>query len=177
MSRYAFAAVAALSTLLASSAAMAAGSFTNTTTASTPFSVKLKVVAGCTVNTTGLVNIGASTGIFTAAVVGSTGEGTVKATCTSGGTYGLEFGPSNTTSFTMRGTGGNTTTIPYTIRYTRGGSTVISTTTDLAPNTQYAFTGSGSEQSIVFTFTAGTPSVTPAAVDDYSDTVRVTMSY
>jgi len=182
MSRYAFAAVAALSTLLASPAAMAA----NTATATGNLTVQMVVVAGCTVSiTTPTVSIGAGATIYpTTTVAGLIGVGTVTATCPTGTNYGLTFGSAKA-GFSMAGAiVGNTTTIPYTVTYsgiTLGGgtSTLNSGVSTVSHNTitgSSSFTAGAQPQAIKFTFTAGTPTAALVA-DTYSDALTVTLTY
>ena len=182
MSRYAFAAVAALSSLLASSAAMAV----NTVTAAGNLSVQLLVVAGCTVTiTTPTVSIGSGANIYpTSTVAGLTGSGTVTATCANGTSYGLTFSSAKPT-FSLGGAiGGNTATIPYTVTYagisSGGGTTTltqnVSTVSHNTSTGSSSFTTGSQPQAIKFTFTAGAPVGTLVA-DTYSDALTVTLTY
>ena len=181
MSRYAFAAAAALSALFASSAAMAA-----TLTASTNFTVQVKINGGCTVVTTtgnaagSIVNIGDPAGILATALSSATGTGTVSTTCTTGTDYSIKL-VSTGGSVTMRGTGANLATIPYTVTYTGissgGGSSTLATNAGVLHNTSVGtFTSNGVAQVTGFRFTPGTPSAT-LTPDTYKDTLSVTVEY
>ena len=181
MSRYAFAAVAALSGLFATSAAMAA----NTAIATGNLTVQLVVVAGCTVSiTTPTVSIGAGATIYpTTSVAGLIGTGTVTSICPTGTNYGLTLSSAKP-GFSMAGVANPAITIPYTVKYsgiTSGGGT-STLTSDVSPvlhNTitgLSSFTAGAQPQAVKFTFTAGTPSAALVA-DTYSDALTVTLTY
>ncbi len=181
MSRYAFAAAAALSALFASSAAMAA-----TLTASTNFTVQVKIIGGCTVVTTAgnaagaIVNIGDSAGILATALSSATGTGTVSTTCTTGTDYSIKL-VSTGGSFTMKGAVTNLATIPYTVTYTGissgGGSSTLATNASVLHNTSVGtFTSGSAPQVTGFKFTPGTPTGT-LIPDTYKDSLSVTVEY
>lgn len=182
MSRYAFAAVAALSGLFATSAAMAA----NTAIATGNLTVQLVVVAGCTVSiTTPTVSIGAGATIYpTTPVAGLIGTGTVTSICPTGTNYGLTLGSAKAGFSMAGGIVGNTTTIPYTVTYS--GITSGGGSSTLTPNVSAvlhnvitgssSFTAGAQPQAVKFTFTAGTPSAALVA-DTYSDALTVTLTY
>lgn len=160
-------------------------------TSTTPFTVKVKVVASCTVTTSGLVQLGAASGIGANAVTGSlTQTGTVTANCPDRLNYSFTLTSRNPGGFVMRGTNGNTATIPYLVSFdsfTGGGVNAANTgfnmTRGYGSGVESAklLVGGGGNSTLTFSFTAG--SFTAGALsgnlppDDYSDIVDVSLSY
>ena len=186
MSKNAFAAAAALSMMMAGSSAMA-GTSGN---ASTPFTVQVQINDGCTVNTSGTVSLSGLSGVLAKTMdTAQSNTGTVTATCTSGTKYSLKLTSTNNSAasdgkYYMKGSSGNSVTIPYTVKYTSisaSGSATINTDTAVlsgmptgtAPT--QSFTSGGSD-TITLTFTSGTPSG-PLTRDTYSDVVNVTAEF
>lgn len=187
MSKNAFAAAAALSMMVVGSAAMAASS----PTATTPFTVSIKINDGCTVNTSGAVSLSGSSGVVSKTLgTAQSNTGKVTATCTNGTRFGLKLTSTNNATgtdgkFYMKGLKPlNSVTIPYTVKYT----SITGATSTLVPgsgvsellsgtaSSTTSFTAGSSDAEITLTFTSGTPSAAPIA-DDYSDTVNVTAEF
>ena len=189
MSKYAFAAAAALSALIASSAAMATEARTD------QFTVSVTVTAGCKVNATGNVffggeaktggvGTGVGNGVLGTGLTGATVDKDIKVTCTRGTGYGLTLSSGNTANpFKMAGTSGNTDKIPYSVAFTSStaadqatvGGTFPTSGTSLLGATN-SFLGNGDEQTVSVTLTIGRLATLPK-VDTYSDVVTVGVNF
>ncbi len=145
MTKHTSAAAAALSVLIASSAAMAGS------TAGTPFDVTITVDAGCNITTDLLpIDWGGVQG-----TLGKPGpiSRPVRVICTNGATYGfhLESLPANnysSGSFNMLNQKDNITLLPYTVRV---GSSTATPLTNVAPAT-LSNSSQGTEQTYTFYF-------------------------
>ena len=159
MSKYAFAAAAALSALIASSAAMAAG----TTLGPDQFEVKLTVQEACVLTSPG-AGVNFDLALSTGALTG--GTNTVSVVCTSGATANITLtGLGSGTTFKMFKDRDTTlAAIPYTVRVNntevaRGGSV-------------HPVASSGGVQTVDLVLTAPSLTTRPAA-GTYTDWVTV----
>jgi len=181
MFRHLMVGAAALCYFITSTVAFAGGIVTSTT----PFTVKVKVVASCTVTTSGLVQLGAASGIGANAVNSSlTQNGTVTANCPDGLQYSFTLTSRNPDGWVMKGTGANSATIPYLVSFVSFSGGGGSASNGLPLNRGFAsgtpsdklLVGGGGDSKLTFSFTAGTPSGN-LPPDDYSDIVDVSLSY
>lgn len=163
MSKYAFAAAAALSALIASSAAMAASP-----TVGTEFTVKVNVEKGCTITTgLGAVDFGSASASATKPVGTSANGGiqTAKFACNTD--YGFHLTSANyaDSTFNMVKSGGGK--IPYTISV--GGNTLGNTAVT-------TFSQSAATTDVTFTF-AITKWDTSLAIGQYQDNVTLNVDF
>ncbi len=164
MSRYALAAAAALSSMLASSAAMAA------TASGSAFEVSVSVVAACTV-TTNLSDFSFSSLHTASTVAPASREFTAKITCGADLPFNVRLESSSNSyasgSYNMIN---GTSKFPYTV--TTAGSVNVNPTTAVG-----SFTGAGtSATDVKLTFTPGAlPS--PLLVGKYSDTLTLKIDF
>jgi len=169
MSKYAFAAAAALSALIASSAAMAGS------TDGTGFDVTITITAGCNIDTD-----------LTAVDWGSV-QGTakkpdaikrpVKVTCTNGSTYGFHLTSNPTSnysgsSFNMLNQTDKTTLLPYTVSIGAADATPL---TNSAPvSLPYSSTGDQASYDFYFNLKNFGPTL---ALGQYKDTLTLHVDY
>ena len=161
MSKYAFAAAAALSALIASSAAMA-----DTTTISSPaaFTVSVEVLAGCTINNNG----GDATFAATAGTATKPSDVTTSPsiTCTNGTSYNVSL--TSTNAFKLKN---GSKSIAYTVS---NGTTDLTTT-----GAKFTKQGDGTAQTSTLTFSipASAWVSTNTAGLTYSDTVTLNVTF
>ena len=166
MSKYAFAAAAALSALIASSAAMAEKNLNERGTA---FTVSVTVHKGCVV-TTNVASVAFTATAGTASPPGYV-DGTAQITCTSGTEYDVSLVSDN--GFKMKN-GDNA------IAYTVASGTTTLSYSGIAPTSANKVTntsaGSAQEVPLRFSIAPGAWGPTKPAVD-YSDTVTLRIDY
>ena len=184
MSRYAFAAAAALSALLASSAAMAG-------TANAAFTLGVIVSTSCTASAGYVGLFGSLNGgnyPTTNSLSGQSTGGNLTVTCNASTPYSVKLSSGAASGFNLRGTSGNTDTITYYVSFTsKSGGGVVNTgaVTSATPVSSGAVIGgtqrvgfktSGANtETLTFTFYTNTvPSVSP---DTYTDQVTVLVEY
>ena len=190
MSKYAFAAAAALSALIASSAAMAQSAQASTD----QFKVTVKVEKSCTFDASGDVNFNGvtgsapNTGVKGSSLSSATVDKTITATCTNGTPYGLYFTSPNSADgkfFMKADDASSTEKIPYTMNFKSFSSPSALTTdaevtagaaviTGLGPTS--AFLGNGEEQTITLKLAIGKLAKLPTP-GGYTDTVTVAINF
>ena len=167
MSKYAFAAAAALSALIASSAAMAG------TSAGTAFDVKLVINAGCTISNNGdIAYFGTSAGVSGTEETAPIASKDVSVTCTKDTPYSLHV---TSTNFTLTSSGKSP--IPY---HTFLGATKLGKTQIVAPNFSQtgSAAGTGTAQPLTVNFTLPNwNAASPYDVATYSDTITLNVDY
>ena len=164
MSKYAFAAAAAVSALIASSAALAG------TSAGTAFDVRLVINAGCTISNSGdPAYFGTSSGVSGTESTPPTASKAVTVTCTNGTAYSLHV---NSSAFTL--TSGSKTPIAY--QAALSGSTANLGSTQVT--TGFSQTGNGSAQPLTVKFTLPNwNAAAPYDVATYSDNITLSVDY
>ena len=179
MSKYAFAAAAALSALIASSAAMAAGP-SGTSPLTADFKVSITIDKGCEITTEGNITFTQSLGIVPIAPTQSAGA-KAKVTCTAGTDYSISAGSNN--SFKMVNDANKAS---FGISYTLTGKGVVApadTTLRVMSTAGVKLTAKGDGDAHVYDFSGvinGWNTLTPI-IDNkatkYEDVVTLTLEF
>lgn len=142
-----------------------------------PFNVSASIPKQCTVTAGPTLQLGSAGGVD-AGATNVSGQNTINVTCTSTTPYNVGLLPSNGNANgagVMRGTGGNTDTVPYQLRQNSvTGPVWGNNVTASSTGNGVAGTGNGSAQSITVYAVAPNTDFRP---DTYSDTVTVYVYY
>ena len=170
MSKYAFAAAAALSALIASSAAMAADTAT--------FTVSVEIQKSCGITATGGITFTQSSGLSSNAPAAPATGATATVTCTNGTEYSIAA--TSTNSFKMK----NTDAFPdfAGITYTLSGKATGGSTETAMSTAGQVIPGIGNGSGQTFAFNGAITNwnkLTPVAgaSTTFSDTVTLTITY